>query len=247
MSDPSILPGSQLPQAGGNEMPYPDFDEPGGDDRRRLFVIGGLAAFVLIVIVGFLLLHGGGGSGSNSDLGAVVRGTPPAALTSPSPSSSPTRPSKGAGSGKSAVGTKLPKKTHVVLARDPFKPLIVAPTTGSSLGSASVGGGTGAGGFSFPSGGASGGAAPAQVPASDGPPIWIELVRVNGGSDAVFAVGYAHGKKFQFDVTAPAASAVQGTVFDEEFALLGIQNGGVTVQVGDATPFDLRPGVSHPV
>jgi hypothetical protein len=242
MSDPSILPGAQLPHSGGNEMPYPDFDEPAGDDRRRLFIIGGIAAVVLILIVGFLVLHGGGG-GSGSDLGAVARGTPPAALTSPSPSASPT--SSSSGGGKGVAGTKLPKKTHVVLARDPFKALIVVPTTGSDIGSASVGGGSG--GFSFPSGGASGGAAPTEVPASDGPPIWIELVKVNGASDAVFAVGYAHGKKFQFDVTAPAASSVQGTVFDEEFALLGIQDGGVTVQVGDATPFDLRPGVSHPV
>jgi hypothetical protein len=238
MTDPSILPGAGLPPAG--EVSYPDFDEP-GDDRRRLYVIGGIVALVLILIVGFLVLHGGGG-GSSDDLGAVTRGTPPAALTSPSPTASPTT---SPGTGKGATGTKLPKKTHTVLARDPFKALIVVPTTGSTgLGSASVGGGSG--GFSFPSGGATGGAAPVQVPASDGPPIWIELVRT-GSTDAVFAVGYAHGKKFQFDVTAPDPTSVQGTVFDEEFSLLGIQNGGVTVQVGDATPFDLRPGVSHPV
>ncbi|HEX3900797.1 MAG TPA: hypothetical protein VHW74_16715 [Mycobacteriales bacterium] len=241
MSDTSILPGSQQPPA-GNEVPYPDFDEP-GDDRRRLFVIGGILALVLILIVGFLLLHGGGSSGSETfrPPAAVIPSSTPAAT--PAPGTSP----GAASGGKTVPGTKLPKKTHVVIARDPFKALIVAPTTGTNIGTATVGGSSAPGGFSFPSGGASGGGTPAQVPASDGPPIWIELVKVNGASDAVFAVGYAHGKKFEFDVTAPAAASVQGTVFDEEFALLGIQDGGVTVQVGDATPFDLRPGVSHPV
>ncbi|HWA66089.1 MAG TPA: hypothetical protein VG899_06950 [Mycobacteriales bacterium] len=242
MSDPSILPGTQLPPAPAGDAPYPDFDEPAGDDRRRLFIIGGAAALVLVLVVGFLLLHGGGGS-SDNDLGPVPHGTPPTTLASPSPSSTST---SAAGGGSATAGTKLPKKTHVVLARDPFKALIVAPTqAASSLGSADVSGGSG--GFSFPSGGASGGGVPTSVPSSYGPPIWIELVKVNGSSDAVFAVGYAHGKKFQFDVTAPSPTSVQGTVFDEEFSLLGIQSGGVTVQVGDATPFDLRPGVSHPV
>jgi hypothetical protein len=240
MTDQSILPGATLPPSGGNEVPYPDFDEPGGDDRRRLFIVGGVVAVVLIVIVGFLLLHGGGGS--SDDLGgAVPRGTPPAAVTSPTPNASP---ASSPGTGKGSAGTKLPKKTHTVLARDPFKPLIIVATTGTGLGSATVGGGSG--GFSFPSGGASGGGTPTEVPASDGPPIWIELVHA-GSSDATFDVGYAHGKKFRFDVPAPDPTSVQGTVFDEEFALLGIQDGGVTVQVGDATPFDLRPGVSHPV
>ncbi|HVW79673.1 MAG TPA: hypothetical protein VHB69_01875 [Mycobacteriales bacterium] len=243
MSDPSILPGSELPPESGG-APFPDFDDEGGDDRRRLYLIGGGVAVVLVLIVGFLLLHGGGSS--SNDLGAVPQGTPNASLVSPSPNSS----TGAGGSGKNAAGTKLPKKTHVLLARDPFKPLFVVPTApAGGSGSATVGTanvGPGSGSFTFPSGGASGGGAPTQVPASYGPPIWIELIHA-GSKDAVFDVGYAHGKKFRFDVTAPAPSAVQGTVFDEEFALLGIQDGSVTVQVGDATPFDLRPGVSHPV
>ena len=234
MSDASILPASD----GGTPLP-PDFDEGGGDDRRRLMIVGGIAAVVLVLIVGYLLFHGGGPS--NDNLGPVTRGTPPAALTSPTPAASPSAsPTGGPG-----AGTKLPKRTHVVFARDPFKPLIVVPTTGVGIGSVNVNGSGGSGGgFTFPSGGAAGGA-PA-VSAADGPPLWIELIRTSG-SAAVFDVGYAHGKKFRFDVTAPAPTSVQGTVFDGEFALLGIQNGEVTVQVGDATPFDLHPGVSHPV
>jgi hypothetical protein len=253
MSDTSILPGSELPPGGGGgdgQVPYPsDFDEGGGGDRRRLLIIGGVAGLVLVLVAAYLLLHGGGGSGG-TPTGAVARGTPNASLTSPSPTP---QPSGSAKSGTNPAGTKLPKKTKTVLATDPFKPIFVVPSTGGGapVGSVSVPGGAGAagasgGGFTFPTSPSDGGA-PTAAPTIDGPPLWIELIRVNGESDAVFDVGYAHDKKFQFDVTAPAAASVQGTVFDEEFALLGIQNGEATVQVGDATPFDLRTGISHPV
>lgn len=251
MSETSILPGAEPPAAGGGgQVPPPaDWDDEGGsgDDRRRLLIIGGIAVVLLVAVGGFLLLHKGGSSGPETfrPPGAVV--PPTTSTTTPAPGTSPTaQPSGTPAPGKSAGSTKLPKKTRTVFARDPFKPLFVAPVSGGTdLGSANVGGGSG--GFTFPSGGASGGAAPVQVPASDGPPLWIELIKTNGASDALFEVGYAHGKNFKFDVSAPAASSVQGTVFDNEFALLGIQGGDVTVQVGDATPFDLRAGVSHPV
>jgi hypothetical protein len=36
-------------------------------------------------------------------------------------------------------------------------------------------------------------------------------------------------------------------VFDKVFALIGIQRGVATIQIGDATPFDLTTGIAHSV
>jgi hypothetical protein len=165
---------------------------------------------------------------------------------SPSP-----QPSSSATGGKGATGTKLPKKTTTLFARDPFKALIVAQTLQAAppVGTVTVGSGNGDGsgsGFTFPTSPSDGGTA-TSVPSIDGQPLSIELIRANGARDAVFDVGYAHNQVLRFDVLAPSPLSEQGTVFDGEFALLGIQDGEVTLQVGDDTPFDLRPGIVHRV
>ena len=82
---------------------------------------------------------------------------------------------------------------------------------------------------------------------TSGAPLWVELLSVQGTRSATFDVGYAHHKFRRFKVIAPSPTSARGTVFDGEFALLGIQGDTVTIQVGDDTPFDLTPKVAHSV
>ncbi|MDQ1696839.1 MAG: hypothetical protein QOJ03_2192, partial [Frankiaceae bacterium] len=76
---------------------------------------------------------------------------------------------------------------------------------------------------------------------------WVELVSVKGTSSATFVVGYSNGKKsrtVQYShVAAPTSSL--GTTFGGVFALLSVQDGTATVQLGDGTPFDLAPGFGN--
>jgi hypothetical protein len=78
-----------------------------------------------------------------------------------------------------------------------------------------------------------------------GAPLWIKLVSVQGTHAAVFDVGYAHHKFRRFDVISPSPTSARGTVFDGEWALLGVQGGTATIQEGDATPYDLSVGEAH--
>jgi hypothetical protein len=230
MSDTSILPTAAVgaPPTGPSG---PDFGEEPTDDRRRLLIIGGAVAVVLVVIVGFLLLRGGS---SDSDLGAVPRGTPH--------SGSAPEPSATSGSGHKA-GATLPKKSHRNLARDPFKPLIAAQTAGgtttgdTTTGDTTTGITSGDGATTTTDGGA--------PSASLGAPVAIRLISVNGVKGALFEVSYAHHKALRYNVLAPSAGSATGTVFGSQFALLGVQGKSVTLQVGDDTPFDLRRGASH--
>jgi hypothetical protein len=243
MSDISILPTAAdagAPPAG----PGPDFGDEPTDDRRRLLIIGGAIAAVLILLVAYLLLRGGGGS-SDDTLSAVPRGTPNAA-SSPAAGraggGSDGDAKAGAASSSGKAGDALPKKSTRRLARDPFKPLVVDVETGGATGSGTaVGGSSGPG--SVPTG-SSGGAAP---DATVGPPLAVRLVDVLGHTVAVFDVTYAHHKVLRFQVEAPPPTSAKGTVFAQDFALLGIQNKQATIQIGDGTPFDMKKGTSHPV
>jgi hypothetical protein len=82
-------------------------------------------------------------------------------------------------------------------------------------------------------------------------PVWIYLASVNGTSTATFVVGYSNGHQLRQttykNVAAPTDSL--RTEFGNLFSLLSIQDGQATVQFGDASPFDLRPGASnrHPL
>jgi hypothetical protein len=150
----------------------------------------------------------------------------------------------------------LPKRAQRGLVRDPFKPLVTAPVASSQQGSTttvspppaapttSLGSGTTTQPTTAPVVIPS---QPSQVTTPAGQPIWIRLVSTDGDRSATFDVGYPHHKFHRFKVLAPSARSTQGTVFDKIFALLGIQNGEVTLQIGDATPFDLSKGVSHSV
>ncbi|HVT20314.1 MAG TPA: hypothetical protein VHE57_02845 [Mycobacteriales bacterium] len=250
MSDTSILPTAAdagAPPAG----PGPDFGDEPTDDRRRLLIIGGAIAAVLIVLVGYLVLRGGGSS-SDDTLGAVPRGTP---STATSPASGEGTGGSGGGSkaagaaGGAKAGDALPKKSTRRLAKDPFKPLVVDSESKGATGSATaVGGTSGTSGTStapgtVPTSPAAGGAPDAAV----GAPLAIRLVDVLGHTVAVFDVTYAHHKVFRFQVQAPPSTSKKGTVFAQDFALLGIQGKEATVQVGDDTPFDMKKGSTHPV
>ncbi|MBV9486435.1 MAG: hypothetical protein JO246_10290, partial [Frankiaceae bacterium] len=186
----------------------------------------------------------------------------------------PTPVTHHAGSGKThATGTKgnhapgkpatLPKKAKKTSVRDPFKALVLAPvaTSGTAESTTTVnapGGSqntttTNDGTTTTPVTQPSQPVTPSQPPTTppghgktSGAPLWIQLMHVTGDR-ATFNVGYAHHKFRKFVVQAPKASAQRGTVFDKIFALIGIQNGAVTIQIGDDTPFDLTKGVSHVV
>jgi len=82
---------------------------------------------------------------------------------------------------------------------------------------------------------------------TSGDPQWIQLESTKGTTKATFKVGYAGGKYRVYVVQAPKATSTTGTVFDTEFALIGVQHGSATIQIGDATPFDLPTGVAHKV
>jgi hypothetical protein len=214
-------------------------------------IIGAVVAVVVVAIAAFLLLHKG--SSNSSSAGVVPKGT---INTQPS---APNTVSHGKAGGKSHGGLQtLPMRAKRAVVRDPFKPLVVAPVAGSTqqgptttvspppaAPSTSLGSGT----TTQPT------SAPVVIPSQPttttstpaGQPIWIRLVSTNGDRSATFDVGYPHHKFHRFKVLAPSPTSAQGTVFDKVFALLGIQNGEVTLQIGDATPFDLTRGVSHSV
>lgn len=249
MSETSILPGAApAPAMGGTGVPVPpEFDSEPTDDRRRLMIIGGIVAVVVVVIAAFLLLHKGGSS-SNSASGVVPHGTPKA-----------TAPATGSGhsssnsSGKSGKVTTLPQRAKRLNVRDPFKPLVVAPVAGTTQQGATT---TVSAPPVAPAPVVAPSSAPTTVPVvvnnppantPKGQPVWIRLVSVDGSKSATFDVGYPHHKFHRFKVLAPSPSATQGTVFDKVFALLGIQGGSVTLQIGDSTPFDLAKGVAHSV
>lgn len=244
---------SILPTGAGTGVPAgpPDVADEPTDDRRRLVIIGGAVAAVLVIVVGYMLLSGGGGSSAGTS-GAVPRGTP---RTVTSPASAPAGnggSTGGGGQGASSAGnnsagkagTALPKTSHRQLAKDPFKPLAVATTGGNKTGSTTTVSGTATTTpGTVPTSPSDGGAPDASV----GSPQAIRLVDLLGDSEAVFDVTYAHHQVFRFVVAAPPPSSPNGTVFAQDFALLGIQGRDATVQIGDDTPFDLKKGSSHPV
>lgn len=255
MTETSILPGASLESDAGNSMVPPpgDVEETGGDNRRRLMILGMVAAIVVIVAAAYMLLH----KGSSSSPTPAAAPPVPASSTATGAASGGT-PAKTTKTGSAAkAGTKLPHKSKTPLVRDPFKALISAPVAASSTSPSNqqTGGTTDVG--SQP---ATNPAPTASTPTvtsptspttgaavTSGSPLWIQLISVQGTKSAIFDVGYAHHKFRRFQVIAPSPTSARGTVFDGEFALLGIQGDDVTIQVGDDTPFDLTHGVSHSV
>jgi hypothetical protein len=217
----------------------PDSDGAEGGNRRRLLILGAVAGVIVLAAVAYLLLHKG--SSSTPTATVVPHGTVSSAPAS-KPSATKTTPKKKTGS------SSLPKTAKHQLARDPFIPLITAPvqTSGGAVSSSTVSAG------STPSSTPSSSTSPSPNPSSSGKtggkttggPLWIQLTGTSGHT-ATFKVGYAHHKFRRFTVQAPTASSDQGTVFAKIFALISVQNGEATVQIGDAAPFILTTGVAH--
>jgi hypothetical protein len=252
MSETSILPGATPAPVADTSVPVPpEFDGEPTDDRRRLMIIGGIVAAVVVVIAAYLLLHKS--SSSDSAFTPVPHGTPPASA----PATGHGGSTKTGGSAKGHGTTTLPKRAKRLNVRDPFKPLVVPPVSGTTQqGSTTTVGAPATGPTSAPTTGTAPVVIPTTQPTSagsnppvttpSGQPVWIRLVSTTSRT-ATFDVGYPHHKFHRFRVVAPSPSATKGTVFDKVFALLGIQGGTVTLQIGDATPFDLTKGVAHAV
>jgi hypothetical protein len=237
---------SILPITSGDSVPPSSYD-PGHDDgdssgnRRKLLIVGGVVGAAIVLVAAFLLLHGG--SSTSGAAATVPHGTFTGAA---SPAAS------GSGTGTTTGTTTLPKKGKAAVGRNPFTPLYVAPTAAAVTGGTAVGGTTTA----APTPAASGSApatnptpTPTQTSPSSGlgTPTYLQLISVDGTKSATFKVGYAHHKFKKYVVEAPSASSTTGTVFDTEFALIGIQGSVTTVQVGDATPITLAMGLVSPV
>jgi hypothetical protein len=244
MSETSILPGAVPSTDDGIDMVPPSTggDEPEGGDRRRLLILGAVAGVIVLAAAAYLLLHKG--SSSTPTAGSPV----PSTVVVNSPPASTTQ-----GKGPASKPTSLPKVAKHATVRDPFQALVAPPvqTTGAPKSTTTV--------SAAPTAPTTTGTAPVVTPptattpttpppsgTATGTPLWIQLTRTHGQT-ATFKVGYAHHQFRIFNVQAPKPTATSGTVFGKVFALIGVQNGEATLQIGDATPFDLTEGVSHVV
>jgi hypothetical protein len=213
----------------------------GGANRRRLLIIGTVAGIIILAAAAYLLLHK---SSSTTTATVVPRGVVKAAPVKPKAvTKTPTH---------KAASTTLPKVAKHPVARDPFLALVTAPVTtgGTAASSSTVGAPT-----TTPTTGTTTGTQPIVTPTTGtttttgtgktaGGPLWIQLISANG-TTAHFKVGYAHSKFRNFTVQAPKATSDQATIFAKIFALIAVQNGEATVQIGDGAPFILTQGISH--
>jgi hypothetical protein len=245
MTETPIISGDAPPTDSGVGMlpPSDDGDQADGGNRRRLLIIGAIAGAVILAAAAYLLLHKS--SSSTPTSGAVPRGVVVVHHTPPV---------------KAHAAAKSVKKTKVTVVKvakgptvtDPFAPLVTPPvtTTGGAASSTTVTAPTTA-----PSTAPSTGTQPVTTPTSgtttttgtgktSGGPLWIQLTSASGQT-AHFKVGYAHHKFRNFTVQAPKATSDQGTVFAKVFALISVQNGEATIQIGDGAPFILTTGISH--
>ncbi|HEX3824350.1 MAG TPA: hypothetical protein VHV79_07790 [Mycobacteriales bacterium] len=217
-------------------------DESAGGSRRRLLILGAVAGIIVLAAAAYLLLHKGSSSPTASPVPTVVQ----------------TAPAAGGGSKAKTTGhkpTSLPKVAKHTSPRDPFQALVNPPvqtsgapassTTVSAAPSVSTAPSTGSSPVVVTSPSTPVTAPPAPPPAS-GTPLSIQLTRTHG-QFATFKVVYSHHKFRMFNVQAPKPTSNTGTIFGKVFALIGVQDGEATVQIGDGTPFDLTKGVSHVV
>ena len=216
----------------------PEFEETADNaNRKKLLAVGAAVGVLVLLIAAFFLMKGG-------DSTDTAMGVPP---------SLPTSTDGGAKAPAADKPVTLPKTYKNAVGRDPFKALYVAPAakapsepvdspdTGSDTSVPPV--------VSVPptdttSGSSTDTSAP---PSASYAPVWIALESVQGTKSATFLVGYSNGKKakqVRFDDILAPTRTLQ-TQFASVFALLSIQDGTVTVQFGDATPFDLAPGFGN--
>jgi hypothetical protein len=246
MTETPIISGEAPPTDSGVGMlpSNEDSDAADGGNRRRLMIIGTVAGLIILAAAAYLLLHKSPSSTPTS--GAVPRGVVVVHHTTPAKSHTA---AKGA---KKTKSVKVVKVAHGPQVVDPFAPLVTAPvaTTGAPASSSTV-----TSSSTAPSTAPSTGTQPVTTPSTGtttttgtgktaGGPLWIQLMSASGQT-AHFKVGYAHHKFRDFTVLAPKASSDQGTVFAHEFALISVQSGQATIQIGDGAPFILTTGVSH--
>jgi hypothetical protein len=220
----------------------PDGDdfEGSGANRRRLLILGTVAGIIILAAAAYLLLHKSSSSTSATFVPrGVVKSAPAKAKTT---TKTPV---------KKVVTTKLPKVLKHPEIRDPFLPLVTAVVdTGTSAPASST---TVSAPTTAPT--PTTGTQPVVTPTTGtttttgtgktaGGPLWIQLISANS-TTAHFKVGYAHHKFRNFTVQAPTASSDQATIFAKIFALIAVQSGEATVQIGDGAPFILTLGVSH--
>jgi hypothetical protein len=248
MTETSILPGAVPTSDAGMDAEPPNHggDESEGGNRRRLLILGAIAGVIVLAAAAYMLLHKS--PSSTSTVGSVT----PSVVQSAAPPNHPGSPKGNKPGGKPS---SLPRVAHHSNVRDPFKALVNPPvqTTGAPVSKTTVS------------------AAPSVAPTAPvvvattppvvvttppstqpttgpaaGTPLSIQLMNTHGQS-ATFKVVYAHHKFRLFNVQAPKPTSNTGTIFGKVFALIGVQNGDATVQIGDGTPFDLSKGVSHVV
>jgi hypothetical protein len=248
MTETSILPGAVPASDEGIDMAPPSQggDETDGGSRRRLLILGAIAGIIVLAAAAYLLLHKSSST------------TPTAASPVPTVVQSGAPPRVGGHAGHKAgkAGSKpvpLPKVAKHSTVRDPFQALVNPPvqTTGAPASTTTVS----APPTTAPTSGTTPvvvaptptpttGTTPPPAPPASGSPLSIQLLRTHG-QFATFKVVYSHHKFRLFNVQAPKPNSSTGTIFGKEFALIGIQDGDATVQIGDGTPFDLTKGVSH--
>jgi hypothetical protein len=234
MTETSILPISSGTQPPAGDPSWSEEDGAAGANRRKLFIAGGGAGALVIAVAAFMLLHGGSSSPSAAT-GAVPHGTPHAVST--------------AKAGSTTTPIRLPKKSKAQAGRNPFAPLFAAPvTSGTAIGGTTVvspAPTTAASAPATPVTTAPPVTTPTTPPTTPalGSPTFLQLVSTHGVKSATFKVGFQHNTFKRFVVLAPKGSSSTGTVFGTEFALIGVENGQATVQIGDSTPFDLSKGV----
>jgi hypothetical protein len=104
---------SALPLAPEGGAAVAPLEEPEADNKRRLIMLVGGVALLLLVVAGyFLFMRGGSSDSSSSGLVATHHAT---------------KSSQAAGKPATSAAKTVPSTFNNVLARDPFKPLYVAP------------------------------------------------------------------------------------------------------------------------
>jgi hypothetical protein len=238
MTETPILPGAATSTDDGVGMlpTHPDVDgiDGEGGNRRRLIILGAVAGAIILAAAAYLLFHKS--SPASTAATVVPRGVV---------ASAPAKAHSGGSTHKGGT-TTLPKKAKHQAARDPFLPLITAPvdTGGSPVSSSTVPATSPTPSTPVTTPTPTPTTSTSTGPTTSGGPLWIQLTGASGKT-ANFKVGYAHHKFRTYTVQAPKASSDQGTVFDKIFALISVQDGEATVQIGDAAPFILTTGVSH--
>lgn len=199
------------------------------DNRRKLALAGAAVAVVVVLVAAFFMLKGKGGSDNAVVPPHIV---PPVTTGQTNTAAAAPKP------------IKLPKPFHGVVGRDPFKALYVQPAPKAAAVSPSVPLTSTGTPVVTPTGT---GTVPTQTnpggsttAGDSNTPVWIELDSFSP-QGPTFRVMYGDGVAIVYrHVKVPASGKT--TVFASSFSLLQVHDGVATVQLGDGTPFRIKPG-----